>query len=360
MSREEGYPLKKNVFCAGVLALWFLLFCTFFSLRVEDMMTPRVVAVQPSQLPNSTKSVLSLEYLFPNEDGQACLYSLYEGIGWEEGPRAALTPPALYEIDLQNRNISIAAGGQFIGRAAKSPQLGEEVLPITAGEPASDRWLALCPSGTARLKELTNGAEIEAQTDHSLLVSIPDGPSPFAENQARSRLFTTTALDSDPETVYSLNDVESFLSQILLLSGLGALLLFTVILWAGSCRLLKKPEKYKLPLLLNGALFLLSTIALPLLLNAIDLPQSLLPGSVIVDIPHYRAEFGAIFSALRQLAEEGSQTAQDLLSRASVLPFFSAAILFAGIFAACALLFAVVVLFGALSPRGKHAAHTKR
>ncbi len=354
--------MKKKVFCAGALALWFLLFCTFFSLRVEDMMTPRVITVHPSQLPNSTKSALSLDCLFQGEDGQVCLYSLYEGVGWEEGLRVALTPPDLYEIDLQSRNIPISTGGQFIGRAAKPLQPGEEVFSITVGEPESDRWLALCPGGTARQRELPDGAEIEAQTDNVLLVSVPDGLSPFAENQARSRLFTTTALDSDPEAVYSLNDVESFLGQILLLAGLGAVLLFTVILWAGSCRLLKKPEKYKLPLLLNGALFLLSMAALPLLLNAIDLPQSLLPASVIVDIAHYRAEFGGIFSALRLLAGEGSQTAQDLLSRAGALPFLSAAILFAGIFAACALLFTSMALAGrsARSPRGKHAAHAKR
>ncbi len=354
--------MKKTVFCAGVLTLWFLLFCTFFSLRVEDMMTPRVVAVRLSQLPNSTKSALSLDCLFQSEDGQVCLYSVSEGVGWEDGWRVALTPSDLYEIDLERRRISLQTGGQFIGRAAKPPQLGEEVFPIMAGEPAGDRWLALCPGGMVRLKELPDGAEIEAQTDSALLVSVPDGLTPFAENQARSRLFTTTALDGDPEAVYSLNDVESFLSQILLLSGLGAVILFTVILWAGSCRLLKKPEKYKLPLLLNGALFLLSAIALPLLLNAVDLPQSLLPASVIVDIAHYRAEFNDVFSALRLLAEEGSQTAQDLLSRAGALPFLSATILCAGVFAACALLFTSMALAGrsALSPCGKHAAHAKR
>ncbi len=352
--------MKKKVFCAGTLTLWFLLFCTFLSLRVEEMMIPRVAAVTPAKPMDSMKEALSLDCLSRNEAGEICLYTLYEGSGWEGGWRVGLASPEQYEIDLERRRISLQMGGRFIACAAKPPLPGEEARIVTETEAAEDLWLALCPEGWEEERQPAEGLSVQARAEGLLLVAAPETPQPFMEDQARAQLFGSSVLDPDPGAVYSLNDVESFLGQILLLSGLGALILFAVILWAGSCRLLKKPKKYKLPLLLNGVLFLLSIIALPLLLNAVDLPQSLLPASVIVDIAHYQSEFGDVFSALRLLAGEGSQTAQDLLSRAGVLPFLSAAILFAGVVAACALLFAAVVLAERSVPPGKHAAHTKR
>lgn len=349
--------MKKKVFCAGALALWFLLFCTFLSLRVEEMMIPRVAAVTPTKPMDSMKDVLPLECLSRNEAGEICLYTLYEGSGWESGWRVGLAPPNQYEIDLERGRVSLQIGGQFIACAAKQPLPGEEARIVKENETAEGLWLAFCPGGKEGEWQPAEGFSVQARADGWLLVAAPETPQPFMEGRARAQLFGSTALDQDPGAVYSLNDVESFLGQLLLLSGLGALILFTLILWAGSCRLLRKPKKYKLPLLLNGALFLLSTAALPLLLNAVNLPQSLLPTWVIVDIPHYRWEFGDIFSALRLLAGEGSQTAQDLLSQASALPFLSAAVLFAGIFAACALLFAAVALVerNALASHGKHA-----
>ncbi len=349
--------MKKKVFCAGALALWFLLFCTFFSLRVEEMMTPRVVSVRPSKMANSTKEVLSLDCLFQNETGEVCLYSLYEGVGWEDGQRAALTPPDQYEIDLKSGNVPIRAAGPFVGGAVKPPLLGEQVRLIESGDPVSDHWLALCPGGTGRQKPLSNGAELEAQTENLLMVSVPQGFAPFMENRAKFQLFSTTVFDKDPETVYSLNEVESFLRQTKLLALLGGILLFVLLLWAWSCFLLRNPRRHKKLLAVNGGIYALSLAAIPLLLSRVDLPQSILPQQVIVDISHYQAEFGAIFSALRQLAGQGSQTAQDLLSAAGETKAACFLILAAG-----ALLSAVVVLVeqSARIPRGKHAARAKR
>lgn len=347
--------MRKKVFCAGVLALWFLLFCTFFSLRVEEMMIPRVEATTPTHPQDSMKEALSLGCLSRNEANEVCLYTLYEGVGWEGGWRVGLAPPGQYEIDLERRRVSLQMGGQFISCAAKPPVPGEEVRIVTEAEKADDLWLALRPGGESREREPQEGFSVEAQTEGVLLAAAPESPRPFMESRARLQLFGATALDQDLETVYSLNDLEHFWDQLRLLAGLGALVLFTLALWGYSCFLWKEPRKNRLPLAVNACLFLFSTAALPLLLNAVDLPQSLLPIQVVTDVSHYQAEFSEIFSALRQLAETGSQTAQEVLEQAGASLWASAAILLAGALAACALVLAERAIGSKKrAPRGRH------
>lgn len=347
--------MQKKVLCAGVLALWFLLFCTFFSLRVEEMMTPRVEAVTPTMPQDSMKEALSLGCLSRNEADEVCLYTLYEGIGWESGWRVGLAPSEQYEIDLERRRVSLQIGGQFVACAAKPPVLGEEVRIVTESEKADDLWLALRPGGKSRDREPQEGFPVEAQTEGVLLAAAPDAPQPFMESRARLQLFGATALDRDLEAVYSLNDLERFLDQLRLLAGLGALMLFTLALWGYSCFLWKEPRKNRLPLAVNACLFLLSTAALPPLLNAVDLPQSLLPVQVVTDVSHYRAELSEIFSALRQLAETGSRTAQEVLEKAGASLWTSAAILLTGVLAACVLVLAERALGPKRRvPKGRH------
>lgn len=331
--------MKKKVFCAGALALWFLLFCTFFSLRVEDMMTPRVTVISPARLPNSVDEVLALDCLFQSENDEACLYTLYEGDGWEEGQRVTLVSPGLYAIDLErSRIISFIGSGVFLNYAAKPPLLGEKAQVIKDLEKGPDHWLAVCPGGMDRLRELPEGCGLEARTDTALLAAVEETPVPFMEARAMSQLFTTTVFDGEQETIYSLNDVEDFFSQIKILALLGGLLLFVVILLAWSFFLLRKPQKYKKCLLANGGVYLLSLIVMPLILNGVNLPQSLLPVQIIVDTSHYQAELSEIFSNLNQLAAQGSQTAKNILDSVGASLWVSAAILLACVLAACAVI----------------------
>ena len=87
--------MKRWVLWVSVLAAWFLVFSTLFSLRVEQWMVPSVIVAEPRT--EGFDTVLTLDCLFDTEEGLS-LFAPYEGAAWEAGTRVRIIEPASYQL----------------------------------------------------------------------------------------------------------------------------------------------------------------------------------------------------------------------------------------------------------------------
>lgn len=320
--------MKRRVLCAFALIFWGLAVCTFLSRRIERQMIPQVTVTQPNR-----ENQLPLDCLF---DG--ALYQTYEGSGWEQGTRARLTDPAQYQVLSDSIEMS---WGTVIQDASKTPRSGELVEVVNRLESADDYWLAVSADGKALpgFGKLDPTLSVVERTESALLLSAERAARPFMEKRAGSMMPLAPVaddfspwMDESGETdwesvdwdevevarpkaprIYSLLDLAQWMGQLPKLGLLLGGMLFAVILWAGTCGLSRHFRKNRIAIFINIGLAVALLIALPFLLNAIDLPSSLLPVNNILEIGYYRQEFSQIFGALETFSVNGSATAQRVL-----------------------------------------------
>jgi len=104
-----------------------------------------------------------------------------------------------------------------------------------------------------------------------------------------------------------------------------------LILWVYSFVLSRKAKKNRAKLIFHGVLGILALLAVPLILQHIALPSSLLPQYRITDAAYYMREFGEIFSALNILAKS-SRESTELLQYAGRMQAMTLVIVGLGIF----------------------------
>lgn len=351
--------MKKKVLCAFALVLWFLLFSTFFSLWVEQTMVPFVTVTESTLTMDFPKPTLPLDCLIPDEEGVPALYQTYEGTGWEEGPRAALTGPQSYMIDL-DKIVLEYGGATYIRYASKPPETGKPVNVLLNPQEEPDILLVLGTEGISSLKEDSpKSCRIIDKTDNALLVSLEKSSFPFLPKKADSDLFEADPFGGSERQLYSLSEFQSFAGGIRFLSLLPSLALMVFLLWLYSCFLIKNAKQNRRALLVNGIFAVASLLSVPWILSALQLPSSLLPRSSITDLSHYAREFGEISSALEGFAAAGNQTAAAALEAAGQSLTGSLAIVLGGVLLALALIAAEIFLRKMrAAPRGKHARHT--
>lgn len=292
--------MKRFSFCAFALIFWLIAFSTLFSIRVEQWMTP-VVSVTAM----NNNDELPLSCLQWDEEGSH-LFQLEEGSDWSDGTRAREFPPDSYTLLPESISMQYGYGMEFIQYSTKEIQSGGLVMKNTARtERLSDQWLVFQDEASAPSLRQVESAE-----------------QPFMENREREKL--------EAERLYSLNDVTAFLGALPLLAVLPAEFLFLLGLWTASFLLSKAPRRS--PRILGTNILLAGVLlaTLPLLLNTISLPSSLLPRDSIVDFSHYSREFSQIFAALRSFAVDGSETASAILMQAHTALWASLGILLAG------------------------------
>lgn len=314
--------MKKKVIFLFAFLFWVLAVCTLLALRIEALMTPQVALVDEY----ANMSALPEDCLFTDETGPH-LFTVVEGSGWNSGTRAREVQPEDYLLD--GGKIALYTYGAPVQYATKQPRDGYPVCVLKFSQKANDHWV-VCSDETLNTPENMREIAVEQTFKDAALLAVQGMPSPFMPNRAKSTL--AEKWDSPPKglTVYSLNDAESFLNALPLLAVLLVSLLVPLILWAYSCRLAKSPRKNKKVLLVNGGIAAACFAALPLLLNAIKLPSSLLPQDNIFDFGHYSHEFSQIFTALQSFAAEGNQTAATALSQAQTALWASLAIMLSG------------------------------
>ena len=322
--------MKRKVLWVSSLAVWFLIFSTFFSLRVEQLMLPLVTECAPTFSRDSTTARLPLDCLFPGEGGAPVLYQTYEGLGWDSGLRVTLAPPNGYAVEAESVASSLDRVVQY---ASKGIIPGERVALAGDVEPRQDLYLAVCPTGVRLREDLPSHITLLAQTGHSVLAAAEQAPGVFFPKQAAGELFQQQPFTPPDQRVYSLVEVERFFSALPLAALLPGMLLLAVLLWGASYPLLASGKKYRRQLRFHGCLGVVALAALPLILSRLELPSSLLPQSCIVDFSHYAEEFTEVFSALKELAGNGLVQAQHTLGHCRAMLWSSL-----GVVALCLLL----------------------
>lgn len=305
------------------MILWLLLFSTFFSLRVEQLMAPDVYAISPNR-----QDQAPLDCLFFDENGMPTLYRVHEETGWEEGLRASVIPAQQYTIGMDYIE-DVSSGETLIRYASKPPRAGEIVNPIQVRHGRDDCYLSV---GSDPLrKELPENYSVLAEQGNARLVSVTDAAEIFLPDQAAQELFDMNPSMPPQTQVYSLGELEEFTDSLRLLALVFALLLAVAVLWVHSFFLLKDLKRNRTALIFNGSLAAVFLIAVPVLLHILSLPSSLLPTETIVDLGHYRREFSEIFSALRAFTANGNESAAAALSQAQTALWASVGILIAGL-----------------------------
>lgn len=328
--------MKRKVLCVSSLAVWFLIFSTFFSLRVERWMTPIVTECVPTSSQSSTGARLSLDCLFPDEEGLPVLYQTYEGLGWDAGLRVKRTAPTVYTV--MEDYIVDRGVGRAVQYASKEFTVGERVTVTDLKGDREDLYLAVCPTGVRLREDLPKSVAVLAQTENTLLARAGQAPQIFMPKQAVGELFQRYPFTMPDERVYSLADVDSFFSALPLAALLPGIMLFVLLLWGFSFFFLKDVKKNRSRLLLSGCFVAATLLALPLLLHFLQFPSSLLPKSSIVEVSHYIREFTEIFSSLSHFAAAGVTEAQAVLSHAYTMLWVSLGVILLTVLLAIAVL----------------------
>lgn len=328
--------MKQKVLWAFTFVLWFLIFSTVFSLRVEQWMTPVVTECSPNYSQNSTEAKLELDCLFVDDENSPVLYQTYEGLDWNAGLRVKLVGGAGYTV-LEDA-IQCGALERVIQYATRDLKPGEKAEILAAQETRDDVYLMICPTGVRLRDDLSESIQILGQTETSVLATASEAPGVFMPKQAVSTMFCRQAFVMPDERAYSLVDVDNFFGALPLAAFLPGTMVFVLLLWIFAFPLLKHSNRNRRKLAISGAFSVIALCAVTLLLHFLQFPPSLLPKDSIVNIPHYFREFTEIFSSLHVFAEASIPEAQTSLSHAhSMLWLALGAVLFCVLLGAAAL-----------------------
>ena len=330
--------MKRKVLCVFSLVAWVLVVCTLLSPKIKEQMTAQVATVSSNQFGPNRLSIEAISY-----DETGChLFEMAEGTGWEIGLRAREVSDQSYSIiddeesDTQQVSASASYNAKLIQFSSRALKEGELVEQVNGQETADDTYLALFPEAVPESDRLPNSFKLESRTDTALLLSVPNAAQPFMETRARSQLYQVAELrpyihpmTATETRVYSLLAVEQFMENVPRLALLLVMLLFPVVLWAGSCVLSRKWNGNKGLICINLAVAAMDAACIPQVLATIDLPSSLLPVDMIFDFGHYISEFRQMFDTLKTF--EGNQIALTILQVAENARHMAAFILLFGI-----------------------------
>lgn len=290
--------MKKKALCIFILIFWLVGACTFLSAKIEEQMIPQVTTAEASGGFGSSKSTLPLDCLMMDETGLH-LYTIYEGAGWEAGTRVEEAHTTYYitenELELDS------AWGKYIRYSSKPLKPGELVNEVRSNQSEPDQWLAVFPDGAPELESLPEGMEIVERNDHVVQISVEKSNVPFMEARAKSQI---------PELaeakVYSFASMTQFLDNFAGFALLLFLLFAALALWVCSCIFAKHARENRVLLLINLAVGIILLACVPVVLQSIDLPSSLLPREHITDFSYYAQEMDEFFGSLTSFAPAAS------------------------------------------------------
>lgn len=333
--------MKRKVLCAFSLIVWVLTACTILSLKIEEQMTARVVTASRNAYGSNVLPLESLSY-----DGTSYhLFEMVDGSGWESGPRARELDSQGYSIvdreydDVQQVMAAPSYNAKLIQFSSRPLRKGELLEELPERESADDVYLAVFPKPVPEFSVLPTSMGLEGRTETALLLSATNAAQPFLEARARDQLYQAAELRpyihpmaAAYTRVYSLRAVEQFMEGVPRLALLLVMLLFPVVLWVGSCVLLRKWDRGGWLIPVNIAIAGLDAVCMACVLGSVALPSSLLPADMIFDFGHYTNEFGQIFDILSafgdaQITQSVLHTAETTLRMAVVI--LSAGFLFA-------------------------------
>ena len=302
--------MKKNVLRLFSLLLIFLVFFTLVSPKVEEEMATLVDAKLRKNTGKNI-SISNIAVIWP--ESKDVLFNIIEGTGWESGLRIAEIPSTYF--DWGEAHITLGPGKEYryIYSASREPVAGGAVVPVDISTVA-DTYLLWHPDSIQNLILPAGAMELLDTTKNVALIQHDKASAPFFEHNIWYILKNQTG---DEIRVYSLNDVRQFTEAMPWIAGVLACLLASIILWAG----LWKEGRHKGAMALRLLLIAGAMTMIPWLLGRFDLPASLMPKEIMLDIPHYLAEFQRITTAMDDL---GDPTVHNWLMQATAI---SAAVL---------------------------------
>lgn len=328
--------MKKNALLSLLLILWVMLFNTFFSFRVEKLMTPWVTTTVPQYGANSVGTVIPLDCQFWDEVGAPVLYQVYDGMVWESGNCVRLLDPEQYKI--KDSDISVKEFVPIVRYSTKQPRAGEQVNIIEGRERQDDTWLAIYSNQTFQMKEFGEDISIEAKNNSAALLSIKETEQPFLEKSAMAQIFEPEVFSIEntmgigPQvSIYSLLETRQFFSQLPVLAVLIAIVFAFLFLWLSSCILAKDLFRNKRSLILNAIIAFILTVAVPICIHSLNFPSSLLPQNNIAEVEFYANKYSEIFGSLRAFAADGNQIAQQVIEQSEQMIVLSFGIIMLGI-----------------------------
>ncbi len=293
--------MKKKALLIFTLIFWMVAACTFLSMKVEEEMIPQVTSMEPDRGAGWDKDpTLPADCIIEDENGQH-VYSIYEGTGWEAGTRAAEVSGW---FQMEDKIMLGNAWGDFVQYSSKPLREGELLEVIRGGDKVEDRWLAVFPQGLELElnwdgAELPKGVSVEEWNQNAVQLHVDDDLAPFMQGRAKSRVPNLAGA-----TVYSFNDMYQLLDNFTGFGLLLGILTLVLVLWICSCVFSKRARRNRLVLCVNLALGLLLLVCVPLVLDSIDLPSSLLPRERITDFGAIAGAMDQFFGALKGFAPQ--------------------------------------------------------
>lgn len=286
--------MKKKALLIFTLIFWLIGACTFLSMKVEQEMIPQVTSTKV----DFDTGTLPADCVMEDENGQH-VYSIYEGTGWEAGTRVA---EAQGWFLMEDKLMLDSAWGEFVRYSSKPLREGELVEVVRGVDKAADRWLAVFPEGlTLELdwdhQPLPEGISVEEWNGHAVQLHVENDQAPFMQGRARSRVPYLTGA-----AVYSFNDMYQLLDNFTAFGLLLGILTAALVLWAASWAFSRKARRNRWALIANLALGLCLLICVPLVLDRVDLPSSLLPRERITDFGSIARAMEEFFGALKGFA----------------------------------------------------------
>lgn len=286
---------KKNVICVFSLILYLLIACTILSNWIEAQMMTKV---KISERQNRGDSFgFSQSALFAGNDGDH-LYEMIDGTGWSNGLRARELPSAAWYIDAHDK-VQFDGSEQtyrFIVSASRQPQEGDKVAVVESFEKAEDQYLCIYTDGVPEKIILPKDAEIAVQSENVLLLNLKEAEFPFFEQTAKGLTETFSKADK----IFSITEIDKFLTAIPSLALVALILLGCILLWTFACFLSIRSGDNKW-LWINGVTVIALMRYLAGLLQTVELPACMLPTENIFDWQNYTGQRSLFFAALDEL-----------------------------------------------------------
>ena len=293
--------MKKKALLIFILIFWMVGACTFLAMKIEEQMIPKVTSVEPDGGWDSDPS-LPADCLIEDENGTH-LYKIYEGTGWEAGTRVAEEQGWL---QVEDKLMMSSAWGDYVQYSSKPLREGELVEVIRNGDKVEDYWLAVFPEDLipeTDWKDLPKGVKLEERNEKAAQFYVEDDQAPFMAGRAKSRIRELAGAK-----VYSFNDMIQMLDNFTALGLLTGMFMAVLVLWIFSCVYSKEAKHNRWYLGVNLVLGVLLLACVPIVLNSIELPSSLLPRERITDIGTITGAIDEFFGALKGFAPPASDT----------------------------------------------------
>lgn len=296
--------MKRKAICIFLLIAYVLLFCTCLAPMVEREMA---TLAEVKHVKKNTKSNTQLPlytYKWGETEG---LFQIKEGSGWNTGARVEEIPRIYYnapnsfysKVSLHPENYDV------ILSASRVPKVGDRVEPVKPEESPNEKLIVYCPEGYEEIVDRQDKFTVLGYGEKGILLNTTGIKKPYFEHFTVFSL--QNRLKAENYRVYSYSDAQDLLKALPLVAVFGSVLLFAVVVWAGTCSMTKKEQPWWL-LPGNIAILGLSLLGVWLLGKAVDLPASLMPPQSILDFAHYRAEYETMFAALNEVGDKGLQT----------------------------------------------------